>query len=149
MQQTFDQLRGHIGIIVPFSKLIEEYYKIMMIYSKVKPSREDIMIGTVDMFRGVEKKIIIVSSLRNSQTEGLGLLGLNEYINLATTRASQLLFFVGGANTITHNSIWNSLVRYCKSLTNRYNQNYIRIEDYHDYRKGKLLDLLKRHCFRL
>jgi superfamily I DNA and/or RNA helicase len=44
------------------------------------------LIGTPDMFRGVEKKIIIVAPIRNSQVEGLGMMQCEEYINLSLTR---------------------------------------------------------------
>ena len=39
---------------------------------KMGATKNDIMIGTPEMFRGVEKDLIILCPLRNSQVEGLG-----------------------------------------------------------------------------
>ena len=53
--------------ITSFKLLLEPYEKKLGICDN-----DDIFIGTPDMFRGVEKEIIIVTSLRNSVIDGLG-----------------------------------------------------------------------------
>lgn len=120
MSEAFKLIKGKIGIIVPFPKFIEAYKKIIfdVISTKLNAKEEDIMIGTPDMFRGVEKELIIISTLRNSVVDGLGYFDEMEYINLALTRASHSLWVIGSSPTLTKSYIWNKFIGYCKFISN-------------------------------
>lgn len=73
MAKAFSCIKGKIGIIVPHHQMIDAYTSIFAKYQdKLSATLDDIMIGTPDDFRGVEKEIIIISSLRNSTVHGLG-----------------------------------------------------------------------------
>lgn len=63
-------MRCSIGIIVPFENLVPEYKQVL---SRLKfVSNLDIQIGLPHDFEGVEKDVIILSHLRNSQIDKLG-----------------------------------------------------------------------------
>lgn len=74
MTLAFSFLKGKIGIIIPFRNYIVAYHKLLCeaLKARVNADENDILIGTPDMFRGVEKDLIIVSTLRNSVIDGLG-----------------------------------------------------------------------------
>lgn len=63
-------MRCSIGIIIPFEDLVSEYKEVLARLKFV--SNLDIQIGVPQDFEGVEKDIIIISHLRNSQVEKLG-----------------------------------------------------------------------------
>jgi len=75
MRKSFAKLKGRIGVIVPFERSVSAFYRLLEDYIKRKlgiESNDEIFVGTPDMFRGVEKDIIIVAQLRNSVVDGLG-----------------------------------------------------------------------------
>jgi superfamily I DNA and/or RNA helicase len=104
MATAFQSLKGRIGIIVPFSRYIGMYYKLFsdMVKPKLNADDRDIMIGTPDMFRGIQRDLIIVSSLRNSVIDGLGYFNDADFINLAASRASQFFWVVGSSTTLVN-----------------------------------------------
>ena len=74
MTRAFDNLKNKVGIMVPFQRCIDAFRNLCEEPLKRKMSitcEDDIFIGTPDMFRGVEKDIIIVAELRNSVVDGL------------------------------------------------------------------------------
>lgn len=55
----------------------------------------DIRTGTVDRFQGMEKPVIIVSMVRNNSYGGVGFAKTPERVNVAFSRAKELLVIVG------------------------------------------------------
>ncbi|HEY0752525.1 MAG TPA: AAA domain-containing protein [Ktedonobacteraceae bacterium] len=55
----------------------------------------NIRIGTVDSFQGMERAVIIVSMVRNNTQRDIGFAKRDERINVAFSRAQQLLMIVG------------------------------------------------------
>jgi superfamily I DNA and/or RNA helicase len=61
---------------------------------------DEIFVGTPEMFRGVEKDIIIVAGVRNSIVDGLGQLDHAEYVKLALTRGRHFLWMITSSITL-------------------------------------------------
>lgn len=57
----------------------------------------DLRIGTVDRFQGMERPVVIVSMVRNNQKGNIGFAAKPERINVAFSRAQELLVIVGCA----------------------------------------------------
>jgi len=71
-------------------------------------------VGSVEMFQGQERMIIIISMVRSKSTAGrekdkrfnLGFLVANERTNVALSRAKSLLIIIGDPSTMKMNSKW-------------------------------------------
>lgn len=90
MTKAFLRLKSRIGVIVPFERSIEAFKRLLddLIRKKLGVQSDDeIFVGTPNMFRGVEKDIIIIAQLRNSAVDGLGQMDQAEFVRLALTRA--------------------------------------------------------------
>ncbi len=84
--------RKEIGIITFYGaqlKLIEE-----TIISEKFPSLQ-IRTGTVDRFQGMERAVVIVSMVRNNSKQDVGFAKKLERVNVAFSRAQELLIVVG------------------------------------------------------
>ncbi|WP_392536083.1 translation initiation factor IF-2 N-terminal domain-containing protein [Nostoc sp. C117] len=71
--------------------------------SELFPSLE-IRTGTVDRFQGMERPIVIVSMVRNNSKGDVGFAKKPERVNVAFSRAQELLIIVGCHNLFTHQS---------------------------------------------
>lgn len=75
MTRAFTYLKNRIGIMVPYERCIDAFRQLSDDTLKRKmhiESSDEVFVGTPDMFRGVEKDIIIIAQLRNSIVDGLG-----------------------------------------------------------------------------
>jgi hypothetical protein len=59
-------------------------------------------IDTIDAFEGREKDVIILSLVRSNRRREVGFLGLEQRLNVAISRARQLLVLVGDGSTLEH-----------------------------------------------
>ncbi|QFS48073.1 hypothetical protein GXM_05565 [Nostoc sphaeroides CCNUC1] len=71
--------------------------------SKDFPSLQ-ITTGTVDRFQGMERPVVIVSMVRNNSRGDVGFAKKPERVNVAFSRAQELLIIVGCHNLFTHQS---------------------------------------------
>ncbi|MEH1942850.1 MAG: translation initiation factor IF-2 N-terminal domain-containing protein [Nostoc sp.] len=71
--------------------------------SEIFPSLE-IRTGTVDRFQGMERPVVIVSMVRNNSKGDVGFAKKPERVNVAFSRAQELLIIVGCHNLFTHQS---------------------------------------------
>ncbi|MCC5641722.1 translation initiation factor IF-2 N-terminal domain-containing protein [Nostoc sp. CHAB 5824] len=71
--------------------------------SELFPSLE-IRTGTVDRFQGMERPVVIVSMVRNNTKGDVGFAKKPERVNVAFSRAQELLIIVGCHNLFTHQS---------------------------------------------
>ena len=86
------QPKKEIGIITFYGsqlKLIDECI------SRKAFSNLDIRTGTVDRFQGMEKSVVIVSMVRNNHQGIVGFAKTPERVNVAFSRAKELLIIVG------------------------------------------------------
>lgn len=64
MQKAFLKLKGRIGVMVPFERSIAPFHTLFDSLMRKKlgvQSDDEIFVGTPEMFRGVEKDIVIVA----------------------------------------------------------------------------------------
>ena len=90
--------KKEIGIITFYGrqlKLIEN-----QIHPRHYPAL-NIITGTVDRFQGMERQIIIVSLVRNNEKNDIGFAKKPERINVAFSRAQELLIIVGCESLFT------------------------------------------------
>ncbi|WGV28413.1 AAA domain-containing protein [Halotia branconii] len=71
--------------------------------SELFPSLE-IRTGTVDRFQGMERPVVIVSMVRNNHQQDVGFAKKPERVNVAFSRAQELLVIVGCHDLFTHQS---------------------------------------------
>ncbi len=71
--------------------------------SELFPSLE-IRTGTVDRFQGMERPVVIVSMVRNNNQKDVGFAKKPERVNVAFSRAQELLVIVGCHDLFTHQS---------------------------------------------
>jgi len=64
-----------------------------------RPS-SNVAVHTVDSFQGSEASVVLLSLVRSNQTEGVGFLSDGRRINVAITRAKDLLLIVGDSATL-------------------------------------------------
>ncbi len=69
--------------------------------SELFPSLQ-IRTGTVDRFQGMERPIVIVSMVRNNNRRDVGFANKPERVNVAFSRAQELLIIVGSHDLFTH-----------------------------------------------
>lgn len=87
-----------IGIITFYAEQSKLLQNNLGISKGGKSSQFDalnIRVGTVDRFQGMERAIIIVSMVRNNSQGDIGFAKKDERINVAFSRAQQLLIIVG------------------------------------------------------
>jgi AAA domain len=119
MTRAFASLKNRVGIMVPFTRSIEAFRQLCEEPLKRKMSidcEDEIFIGTPDMFRGVEKDIIIVTHLRNSIVDGLAQFDQEEYVRLAFSRAKHFLWVIGATLTVRGSAtsgatMWNTFIK--------------------------------------
>lgn len=114
-----------IGIVTPFKQ-----QKIMIKRSLNLHKLNNIAVGTVEIFQGQEKEIIVLSTVR-SQTfihngkQHLGFLSNPKRFNVALTRAKDLLIIVGNPSILCEDEYWNTLCKYCER-----NNAYVTVNEY-------------------
>lgn len=80
---------GLITFYMPQMKLIQK------LGSRNQFSALNLRVGTVDRFQGMERPVIIVSTVRNNSRSSIGFAKAPERINVAFSRAQELLVVVG------------------------------------------------------
>jgi len=125
MTRAFSYLKNRIGIMVPFGRCIDAFRQLSdeCLKRKMKiDTADELFVGTPDMFRGVEKDIIIVAQLRNSMVDGLGLLDREDFVRLAFSRAKQFLWVIGSSPTFRPSgtagaNLWSSFFSACQQIS--------------------------------
>ena len=84
-----------------------------------KPALAGITVGSVEVFQGGERAVIIVSTVRSTvefldfdARHALGFLVNPKRFNVAVTRAQQLLVIVGNPAILALDDSWSALLRY-------------------------------------
>uniref|UniRef100_A0A2H8U037 Putative RNA helicase armi n=2 Tax=Melanaphis sacchari TaxID=742174 RepID=A0A2H8U037_9HEMI len=104
-----------IGIITPYSSQVSKINELLKMYhSDIKLPKT----GTVEMFQGQEKMVIIISMVRSKSTTGsekdkkfsVGFLVAKERTNVAISRAKALLIIIGNPSTMQMNYYWKFIL---------------------------------------
>ena len=122
--------KSDIGIISPYRGQVDSIKQRLVKTGLNKPDRlgklksvndkDRIMVGTVDIFQGEEKKIIILTTVRSLKfTQSLGFLDSRHHghqrFNVAVTRAKCLLIVVGDARLLQKDKNWKTLIKLCQN----------------------------------
>ena len=99
--------RPTVGVITFYGKQLGELSKLeKRAYWKLQETERnykniDLRFGTVDRFQGEEKDIVIVSLVRNNKNHNIGFAKKPNRVNVAFSRAKNLLIIVGNPNNFT------------------------------------------------
>ncbi|XP_026807921.1 probable RNA helicase armi isoform X2 [Rhopalosiphum maidis] len=104
-----------IGIITPYASQVSKIHELLKMYH---PDIKLPKTGTVEMFQGQERMIIIISIVRSKSTVGsekdkkfnLGFLTAKERTNVALSRAKALLIIIGNPSTMQMNYYWKFIL---------------------------------------
>ncbi|WP_138501283.1 translation initiation factor IF-2 N-terminal domain-containing protein [Nostoc sp. PA-18-2419] len=93
------ELKKEIAVITFYGAQLRKIDE--RLQSELFPSLE-IRTGTVDRFQGMERPIVIVSMVRNNNKGDVGFAKKSERVNVAFSRAQELLIIVGCHDLFTH-----------------------------------------------
>ncbi|OXU23365.1 hypothetical protein TSAR_012472 [Trichomalopsis sarcophagae] len=106
--------QADIGIVTPFSA---QRFKLHRALQELDINNIDV--GTVELFQGQEKEIIILSTVRSKtfyhdNRRHIGFLSNEKRFNVATTRAKALLIVVGSPAILQTDKSWWHLLKFCQ-----------------------------------
>ncbi|XP_006149666.2 helicase MOV-10 [Tupaia chinensis] len=106
----------NVGVISPYRKQVEKIrYCITRLDRELRglDDIKDLKVGSVEEFQGQERSVILISTVRSSQSFvkldldfNLGFLKNPKRFNVAVTRAKALLIVVGNPLLLGHDSDW-------------------------------------------
>lgn len=107
-----------IGVITPYHKQRRH------LRAMCSNAAEGIEVGTIEYFQGLEKRVIIVSTVRSRQQSGitndlkcaLGFLGNCQRTNVALSRTKSLLILVGNLSLLSTDEKWNQIIRLVRDM---------------------------------
>lgn len=104
-----------IGIITPYQKQVLQIRDLLQELDVELPK-----ISSVEGFQGQERKVIIISTVRSSNSflnedirHSLGFVACPRRLNVAITRARALLIILGNPRLLAHDPYWRSVLIYC------------------------------------
>ncbi|XP_011306724.1 putative helicase mov-10-B.1 [Fopius arisanus] len=106
--------KSEIGILTPY-----KLQKAKIVEALEANGIKDLPVGTVEIFQGQEKDIIIISTVRSVLYRGtggkihIGFLSNPKRFNVAVTRAKALLIVVGNPMILEHDDCWREFMQYC------------------------------------
>ncbi|CAL8250101.1 unnamed protein product [Arctogadus glacialis] len=108
---------GDIGLIAPYRKQVERINKALKI--EFPRNTAELKVDTVDAFQGVEKRVILLSTVRSTSRDprppsSVGFLADPKRFNVAMTRDGALLIVAGNSEALTKESTWSRFIEYCK-----------------------------------
>ncbi|XP_050442332.1 probable RNA helicase armi [Adelges cooleyi] len=114
-----------IGIISPYCAQVCKINELLKMYH---PDIELPKVGTVEMFQGQERMVIIISIVRSTSKAGiekdkkfsLGFFGSKERVNVSLSRAKGLLIVIGNPSNMLSNTFWKKILNQAIA-----NQNYV------------------------
>ncbi|XP_028009872.1 helicase MOV-10 isoform X2 [Eptesicus fuscus] len=114
----------HVGVISPYRKQVEKIRDCITRLDRELRGLDDIKdlkVGSVEEFQGQERSVIIISTVRSSQSFvqldldfNLGFLKNPKRFNVAVTRAKALLIVVGNPLLLGHDSDWKAFLDFCR-----------------------------------
>lgn len=114
----------NVGVISPYRKQVEKIrYCITKLDKQLRglDDIKDLKVGSVEEFQGQERSVILISTVRSSQSFvqldldfNLGFLKNPKRFNVAVTRAKALLIVVGNPLLLGHDPDWKVFLEFCK-----------------------------------
>ena len=104
----------NIGVITPYHKQVLKIKELLR-----KKGLAEVQVGSVEIFQGGEKEVIILSTVRSSvehipfdTKHALGFLSNPKRFNVAVTRAKCLLVVIGNPFILKRDENWKALLKY-------------------------------------
>ena len=108
-----------IGIVTPYAKQVEKL-SLLLRKESVTVGETGVMVGSAEKFQGQERRVIIISTVRSSESflafdasHNLGFVSNPKRFNVAVTRAQALLIVVGNASILARDKQWGKLLWMC------------------------------------
>ena len=108
-----------IGIVTPYAKQVEKL-SLLLRKESVTVGENGVMVGSAEKFQGQERRVIIISTVRSSESflafdasHNLGFVSNPKRFNVAVTRAQALLIVVGNASILARDKQWGKLLWMC------------------------------------
>lgn len=103
-----------IGIVTPFALQSKHLQKTLK-----DENLKDVSVGTVEVFQGQEKEVIIMSAVRtrtftHDDREHIGFLSNPRRFNVALTRARAALVVVGNPTVLQTDENWRYFLKFCR-----------------------------------
>ncbi|KAG0250982.1 Helicase MOV-10 [Actinomortierella ambigua] len=105
-----------IGVIVPYRKQVEKVRQLLVL-KKVR-DHGDIKVDTIERFQGLERTVMIVSTVRShaqyldmDKKFNLGFVSNPKRFNVSITRARALLIIIGNPNVLVRDEHWKTQIR--------------------------------------
>lgn len=103
-----------IGIVTPYKLQRTKIHQELE-----RRNWDDVSVGTVEIFQGQERDVIIMSTVRSviykhNGKEHIGFLSNPKRFNVAVTRAKSLLITIGHPVILEYDHCWKALMSHCK-----------------------------------
>jgi ATP-dependent RNA/DNA helicase IGHMBP2 len=109
-----DAKASNIAIISPYKSQVKFLQELLDNDSEMQG--HNISINTIDGFQGQEKDIVYISLVRSNVDGNIGFLNELRRMNVAITRAKQLLVIVGDSATLAQVKFYDDLINYCQQI---------------------------------
>jgi ATP-dependent RNA/DNA helicase IGHMBP2 len=109
-----DAAKRDIAIISPYKQQVKYLEELLQENSEL--SAYNIRINTIDGFQGQEKDIVYISLVRSNTDGAIGFLQELRRMNVAITRAKQLLVIVGDSGTLAQVKFYDEMIQYAQSI---------------------------------
>ncbi|MEQ8238428.1 MAG: AAA domain-containing protein [Cyclobacteriaceae bacterium] len=100
-----------IGVIAPYRAQTIVLTELISTYDWYAELEKNISINSVDAFQGQERDVILMSLVRSNDRGEIGFLANKRRMNVAMTRAKQLLIMVGDSGTLSSNPFFDKLIQ--------------------------------------
>ena len=108
--------RTSIGIIAPYKAQVRVLTELFAEDEALQPLQDQLTIDTVDAFQGRERDVIYISLVRSNAKGEIGFLSDIRRINVAMTRARQMLVMVGDSATLGSHPFYGKLLDYINEI---------------------------------
>ena len=103
-----------IGVITPFATQSKHLQKALK-----DKNLNDVTVGTVEIFQGQEREVIIVSAVRSkvfrhNNRQHIGFLSNPRRFNVALTRAKGILVVIGNPRALQVDPHWYHFIKFCR-----------------------------------
>ncbi|KAF9460457.1 P-loop containing nucleoside triphosphate hydrolase protein [Collybia nuda] len=105
---------SHIGVMAPWR---EQVWKLRSRLREEGLSTVDV--GTVEDYQGRESRVIIISCVRSNErflkedlAKGSGIVHEKKRMNVAITRARELLIVIGNGSVLRHDTYWKAFLQF-------------------------------------
>ncbi|KAI3413943.1 Helicase MOV-10 [Globodera pallida] len=97
-----------IGVVAPYN------YQMRRLRRLLGDEHKEVTVDTVERYQGSQRRVIIISTVRNNEKDALGFMMSDKRFNTVITRAEELLIIVGNAKVMMKDPSWKEMIDYCR-----------------------------------